>query len=745
MKRIRLMAMALLLLTCLLASCGTGDVPSGGTGGAGGTFPSGGGGTFPSGGGLFKNHEWKDPAIAMFGDSVVTWKASGEADGYEIYLDGALAATVFDEYFVLSLPDSDSHTAKVVKVVGKDRYHSDEFTVQNKQRTTRTISSVSALGAEVVNGAISFGGLMETAVVLDLRNETASSASLPAPLTVNAMLKSLTIIGRSDFELSSFKLLINERTEPLIIEFYDLNARTSSSLMVSYAGSSSFSCDMLMHGTCSFVNTFTGASGTRGSDASGFASAGNGTSGGNGGDLFSLPTLRLFCETTPAFTTGNGGSGGGGGTGQGLAHGGFGGSGGRGGCVFRSGQVTCFNASFSELSGKFGLGGRGGPGGTGFSGPRSDGSAGSDGRLSYNAEVRYLSRTDGVIHTSGGTDSLKGDFNLTCKNGYLIWNEQAAVSRYEILFRGNVYDTTTLNAYVLPDHMWAEAQEITVRAVLASGEVKTSKPCQAIDCLTSSNVVPSGKTIILTGTTGATSIVLDATKIPKSAAIIVMPDVDHLILLGEEDGITSVFATITAENRYSNLTVTLDNVALCANESENAITVNGGRSVSAATDPMLIIHANGSAIAGGNGKQGTDGQDSDGFSFGGDGGDGSPGGAGILAPLVVFTGDDLYVSGGYGGDGGNGGDSEMNEGGDGGNGGTGGCAVKASVIYVMLDDRSATLTLARAPGGSAGRAGVGFFGDASSSLTSAVDGKAGSPGTALSGTQKTYNGLLVLE
>jgi predicted small secreted protein len=69
MKRIRLMAVALLLLTCLLASCGTGDVPSGGSGGGGDS--SGGGVLVVTDGKDSLDKTWQEISNAMHAGGIV--------------------------------------------------------------------------------------------------------------------------------------------------------------------------------------------------------------------------------------------------------------------------------------------------------------------------------------------------------------------------------------------------------------------------------------------------------------------------------------------------------------------------------------------------------------------------------------------------------------------------------------------------------------------------------------------------
>lgn len=734
MKKLLMLSLILLLAACLLASCGgNGDDTTTTTTANGGGTP---GSTTAAIVTTAPPKAWNSPKLAMFGDEIITWASDENADFYEVYLNGTLCDTVANEYCELPLAEGQSATVKVVKVIGNERYHSEELTITRQFRATHTVRSLSELSGVASNGTVSLGGLTEAAVVLDLSGESGTKA-MPTSLTLNTTLSSLTIIGNSSLILTNVTIKVAERTDPLTIIFRNVNLKTTSSTMLYYTGNASFSCDMLIEDTCSFSNTKTGTSGTRGGDASGFASAGSGTTGGSGGDLFSLPSVRLFCKSLPAFTTGWGGSGGDGGTGKGLAHGGFGGNGGRGGSVFYNSNVTCFNTFFGELTGDFGLGGPGGSGGTGFSGPRSDGTRGSNGTLSYGGSFTYLSRTDGINHTLQG-DSQSGDFNLSAVNGYLIWNAQPSATRYEILYNDQVYDTTTLNAYVLPP-LLGDPSAVLVRAILPSGDTRISKPCAAVT-YDYTEFTPTENTAIITG---AKNVQINADALKDVYTILVMPDVEHLSLITNGTERAIVEAAIVANNRTTNLVITLTNVALTPVLWEtNAITVNNGQAISAATDPLLIINAHNSAIVGGEGRPGTDGNDSGGVSFGGNGANGATGADGIAAPLVVITGTDLAVQGGSGGDGGNGGDSELNEGGDGGNGGDGGTAVRTSHLYILMNERNSVVTLYPGNAGSLGYAGEGFFGDASSSLTSAENGKPGSAGTTVIGAETILNGQI---
>lgn len=733
-----LLILTLLLLVVLLAACG-GDGNDTTTTTAGGNPPPPDATTTTTAVTTTAPLVWSAPNLTLFADEILTWASDENADYYEVYLNGSMTETVANEYCELPFTEGQSGTVKVVKVMGDERYHSEELTVTRQLRTTRTVGSLSALSAMASNGTVSLGGLTEVAVVLDFSRESGAK-TMPTSLTVNPLLRSLTVIGSSSLTLNGFTLKVEERTEPLTIIFQDTNLKTTSSTMVYYNGSSSFTCDMLIKGATSFTNTRDGASGSNGGDASGFASAGSGTAGGSGGDIFSLPKIRLFCEALPAFTTGYGGSGGNGGTGHGLAHGGFGGSGGRGGCVFRDTAVTCFTAFFGELSGDFGLGGRGGKGGTGFSGPRSDGGTGATGALTYGGSLTYTSRTNGVIHAMPG-DGAVGNFNLSAVNGYLIWNAQPSVTRYEILYRDQVYDTTTLNAYVIPATMVNDTDGLLVRAVMSSGESRISKPCIAVTLDNYTDITPTSETSIVI--TGAKNVRIDAALLFSGASILVMPDVQHLCLYGEGTEQVRAEVSITANNRTSNLAITLDNVILApVVYMANAITVNGGQSLSTATDPFLIINSFNSGILGGEGRPGTDGLDSNGFSFGGDGTDGSSGADAIAAPIVVIVGTDFAAQGGRGGRGGRGGDSTGNEGGDGGDGGNGGTAIRTVHLYLLMNERTSLVTLYPGKAGNGGDAGTGFFGDASSSLTSAENGKNGSAGSTLIGSETILNGQL---
>ena len=740
MKRILLLTVLLLLAVCVLASCGgNGDTATTTT--AGGTTNGGttNGGTTNGGTATTTAPKvWSNPSIATFADEIITWASDANADYYEVYLNGMLHNTVANEYCDLALADGQSATVKVVKVIDDDRYHSAETTITKQFRATRTVRSLSELSGMASNGTISLGGLTEAAVVINLSQENGDK-SMPSSLTVNPTLRSLTIVGNASLTLSGFSMKIEERSEPLTIIFRDVNLKTSISTMLYYNGKTSFTCDMLIKGTASFSNTYCGSTGANGGNAVGFSSAGDGATGGRGGDIFSLPKLRLFCENSPAFTTGNGGNGGNGGTGTALAHGGFGGNGGRGGCVFRDTAVTCFTAFFDTLSGNFGSGGAGGAGGTGVSGPRRNGSTGAAGKLSTGGSFTYLSRTDGAIHSMPG--DAAGDFNLSAINDYLIWNAQPSATHYEILLNGVQVDTALLNAYVVPPTLSRDVASLTVRAVLSTGQTLTSKPCMAITYDYIQIEVPSDNSTLVV--TGAKSIQLLASEIKAVTTILVMPDVEHLYLLGYGEEMQYIEASIIANNRTNNLAITLYNVALMPNaKGSNAITVNNGKSISAATDPLLIINSYNSAIKGGSGQRGIDGQDANNLiSFGGKGGNGTNGADGIVAPLVVITGSDFAAQGGHGGDGGDGGDSN-NEGGDGGNGGNGGTAIRTAHLYLLMNDRTSAVTLYPGFGGSAGAGGNGFFGDVDSPLTSAKHGNPGSDGNTLIGNETILNGAL---
>ena len=743
MKKFLSLTVLLLLAVCILASCGgDGDNTTTTAGGptAGTTGGAGNGATTPTLPVVTTTAPkvWNNPNVAVFADEIITWASDASADYYEVYLNGALHDTVANEYCDLDLADGQTATVKVVKVIDNDRYHSAEKSITRQFRSTRTVTSLSELSGMASNGAISLGGLTEAAVVLDLSQESGDK-SMPGSLTVNPTLRSLTIVGNASLTLSGFSMKIEERSEPLTIIFRDVNLKTSISTMLYYNGKTSFTCDMLIKGTASFSNTYCGSTGANGGNAVGLSSAGNGATGGRGGDIFSLPKLRLFCENSPAFTTGNGGNGGNGGTGTAFAHGGFGGNGGRGGCVFRDTAVTCFTAFFDTLSGNFGSGGAGGAGGTGVSGPRRNGSTGAAGKLSTGGSFTYLSRTDGAIHGMPG--DAAGDFNLSAINDYLIWNAQPSATHYEILLNGVQVDTALLNAYVVPPTLSRDVASLTVRAVLSTGQTLTSKPCMAITYDYIQIEVPSNSSTLVV--TGAKSIQLLASEIKAVTTILVMPDVEHLYLLGYGEEMQYIEASIIANNRTNNLAITLYNVALLPDaKGSNAITVNNGKSISAATDPLLIINSYNSAIKGGSGQRGIDGQDANNLiSFGGKGGNGTNGADGIVAPLVVIAGKGLEVQGGNGGDGGDGGDSN-NEGGDGGNGGNGGVAIRTTNLYILMDLQSSLVKLYPSFGGDAGKGGNGFFGSVESPGTSATHGHPGSAGATLIGTEIILNGQL---
>ena len=735
MKKFLSLTLLLLLAVCVLASCGgDGDNTTTTTGT---TTGGAGGGTTTTTAPVTTTAQkvWSNPNVAVFADEIITWASDASADYYEVYLNGALHDTVANEYCDLDLADGQTATVKVVKVIDNDRYHSAEKSITRQFRATRTVTSLSELSGMASNGAISLGGLTEAAVVLDLSRESGTK-SMPATLTLNTTLRSLTIISSSSLTLSGVTIKVAERTEPLTIVFRNVNLKSTASAMVYYDGTSGFTCDMLIEGSCSFTNTKNGATGSKGNDDSSIIGvAGGGGTGGAGGDIFALPTIRLFCEALPAFATGNGGNGGAGGTGTGaLAHGGAGGTGGRGGSIFRNSTVTCFSAFFGKLSGDLGSGGAGGVGGSGISGVKN-GSSGAAGAVTYGGSITYLSRTDGVIHKVEGEQT--GDFNLSAVGNYLIWNAQPSVTRYELLRNGEVIDTTTMNAYVLSPLFNTDG--LTVRAVLSSGEVRISKPCIAVVLDNYTDITPSGTSVIVTG---AKSVRINAALLARDASILVMPDVEHLCLYGDGNEWVEATASITANNRTTNLAITLDNVLLCPTAAAvNTITVNGGQSTSAASDPMLIINSYDSGVVGGSGLNGADGDSSPNLSLGGNGANGGNGADGIKAPIVVITGSDFAAQGGNGGDGGDGGDSN-NEGGDGGNGGNGGTAIRTAHLYLLMNDRNAAVTLYPGNAGSAGAGGNGFFGDVDSPLTSAKHGKDGSRGSTLIGAETILVGVL---
>lgn len=669
---------------------------------------------------------WEKPGLEIIGNQILCWNYDETEEGveYTIKMDNRVVTTTTDEYYPLDVSDFNTHKIKVSKKIGNIEYVSEEVEYVKSSVSEKIISSVE----ELVETS-TLGSLKADHYIFDFSQTTESKIKMQSTIYTNESLSCLTIKGNGSLSLENFKLSIGERKRDLVLIFDNIVISGYSKSMFEYSGTSSFTTDIICKNKTSFLNTYEGNSGVNGTGASGFASASNGTAGGDGGSIFSLANINMFTSENPTFITGSGGRGGNGGIGQGLAHGGYGGNGGNGGNIFSTGTIKCFNAQYKALSGSFGSGGSGGTGGTGISGKRSNGSKGRDGGITgSNAKITYKSSTSKSV-------TIDGTFEICLFENYLVWNEQTDVAGYEVYLGDKLIKENQLNCVYLTDSMLVSAKNksIVVKANKKNGEVLTSSTLSYEELeLANISVIPE-KSLILRN---EKAYEIDAQDLKNTTKLIVESTVSYVLIKSMSTETVDLNLNIVAGDRIKSLAIVLDNVTIAGVENTATISLNDGTGSSAETDPMLMLGLyNNAKVIGKKGIDGEKGASGGFFQQGGKGGNGGEGYAAVSSSSVVIFGDAGIIQAGAGGNGGDGGYASTNDIGDGGNGGNGGTAVTCNKVYIVVED-NATIHIYGGNGGGKGKRGDGTF---AFGETESKDGSIGQPS---SGQIRTINGKI---